>query len=101
MICGALQTLNEDAFEDVAANDRQSPSGELAFISLQQCLAPISEELSSPISSRNFDFDSNILQTNNNSITSAEKFYETNNQTATIILIPNNKNNNNFNDTPL
>ncbi|XP_073848294.1 ankyrin repeat-rich membrane spanning isoform X2 [Musca autumnalis] len=27
MICGALQTLNEDAFEDVASSERPSPSG--------------------------------------------------------------------------
>lgn len=101
MICGALQTLNEDAFEDVANNDRQSPSGELAFISLQQCLAPISEELSSPIGSRSFDFDNLNLQTNNNNITSsADKLYDPNNPAATVILIPNSKNNNYY-DTPL
>lgn len=27
MICGALQTLNEDAYEDVASSERPSPSG--------------------------------------------------------------------------
>jgi ankyrin repeat-rich membrane spanning protein len=45
MICGALQTLNEDAFEDVAGSEsqRQSPTngitGELYF----QHLTPIRE----------------------------------------------------------
>lgn len=101
MICGALQTLNEDAFEDVANNDRQSPSGELAFISLQQCLAPISEELSSPIGSRSFDFDNLNLQTNNNYLTTAENLSDPYNQAATVILIPNNNKNNSYSDTPL
>lgn len=29
MICGALQTLNEEAFEDVIGSERPSPTGEL------------------------------------------------------------------------
>lgn len=47
MICGALQTLNEDAFEDVVGSERPSPTGEM-FSS--QYLAPIREssEIGSP-----------------------------------------------------
>lgn len=46
MICGALQTLNEDAFEDVVGSERPSPSGEM----FSQYLAPIREssEIGSP-----------------------------------------------------
>lgn len=46
MICGALQTLNEDAFEDVVGSERPSPTGEM----FSQYLAPIREssEIGSP-----------------------------------------------------
>uniref|UniRef100_A0A182QVK2 KAP NTPase domain-containing protein n=1 Tax=Anopheles farauti TaxID=69004 RepID=A0A182QVK2_9DIPT len=47
MICGALQTLNEDAFEDVvSSSERPSPTGEM----FSQFLAPIREssEIGSP-----------------------------------------------------
>uniref|UniRef100_A0A182MWK2 Uncharacterized protein n=1 Tax=Anopheles culicifacies TaxID=139723 RepID=A0A182MWK2_9DIPT len=47
MICGALQTLNEDAFEDVvSSSERPSPTGEM----FSQYLAPIREssEIGSP-----------------------------------------------------
>ncbi|XP_053671000.1 kinase D-interacting substrate of 220 kDa [Anopheles nili] len=47
MICGALQTLNEDAFEDVVSgSERPSPTGEM----FSQHLAPIREssEIGSP-----------------------------------------------------
>lgn len=40
MICGALQTLNEDAFEDVVSSERASPTGEMYS---QFSLAPIRE----------------------------------------------------------
>lgn len=83
MICGALQTLNEDAFEDVAGSERPSPTGEL---NVQQCLAPISEEHGSPTYSRNsenpFDNTSNYLISNNNR-------FDDMNQTPTVIIIPN------------
>lgn len=49
MICGTLQTLNEEAFEDVLGSDTiQSPTGE--GLMLIQQLAPIREssEYSSP-----------------------------------------------------
>lgn len=39
MICGALQTLNEEAFEDVASNEMGPAPGE----TLSQQLAPIRE----------------------------------------------------------
>lgn len=81
MICGALQTLNEDAYEDVAVSERPSPTGELMI--QQYSLAPITEELGSPTHSRNFDgyFDntSNNQSTPNNHTTS----------TSTVIFIPN------------
>lgn len=44
MICGALQTLNEDAYEDVASSERPSPSGlptgEMLMIGAQQQQQP-------------------------------------------------------------
>lgn len=40
MICGTLQTLNEEAFEDVIGSERPSPTGEGIMI---QQLAPIRE----------------------------------------------------------
>lgn len=69
MICGALQTLNEEAFEDVASSERPSPSGlptgEMLAAQLQ--LAPIREssEFGSPSDEHKIN---NILQyaTNNN-----------------------------------
>lgn len=81
MICGALQTLNEDAYEDVAVSERPSPTGEL--ILQQYSLAPISEELGSPTHSRSceafFDNTSNNQLTPNNHSTS----------NSTVIFIPN------------
>lgn len=41
MICGALQTLNEEAFEDVVGSERPSPTGGQPGEQLQ--LAPIRE----------------------------------------------------------
>lgn len=83
MICGALQTLNEDAFEDVAVSERPSPTGELT---LQQfSLTPISEELGSPALSRHcdpFDNTSNYLNANNNR-------FDDSSQNPTVIIIPN------------
>lgn len=49
MICGALQTLNEEAFEDVVASERPSPTGgpsgetNAQTIQSQQPLTPIQE----------------------------------------------------------
>lgn len=83
MICGALQTLNEEAFEDVAVSERPSPTGELI---VQQFLEPISEEHGSPTHSRicenPFDNTSNYLISNNN------RFDEMS-QNPTVIIIPN------------
>lgn len=85
MICGALQTLNEDAFEDVAElSERPSPTGELTL--QQYSLAPISEELGSPAHSRNFenplDNISNYVNPNNNRFDDAS-------ENSTVIVIPN------------
>lgn len=86
MICGALQTLNEDAFEDVAVSERPSPTGELTL--QQYSLAPISEELASPSNSRKcesfLDNASHRL-----SITSNSSRVDDSNQNATVIFIPN------------
>lgn len=79
-ICGALQTLNEDAFEDVAVgSERPSPNGSTGEINIiQHPLAPISEEfLNSPTHSRNY-----------------EDFYD-----HTMIVNNINNNNNNYNNT--
>lgn len=83
MICGALQTLNEDAFEDVAVSERPSPTGELI---VQQFLAPISEEHGSPTHSRScenpFDNTSNLLISNYNR-------FDDMSPNPTVIIIPN------------
>ncbi|XP_037945191.1 kinase D-interacting substrate of 220 kDa B-like isoform X3 [Teleopsis dalmanni] len=71
MICGALQTLNEEAFEDVASSERPSPSGmptgEMLAAAAQLHLAPIREssEFGSPSDEQKTN---NILQyaSNNN-----------------------------------
>lgn len=43
MICGALQTLNEEAFEDVVGSERPSPTGGQQGEQPQLQLAPIRE----------------------------------------------------------
>lgn len=48
MICGALQTLNEEAFEDVASNEM---SGVAPGETLSQQLAPIREEFNTSMDS--------------------------------------------------
>lgn len=72
MICGALQTLNEEAFEDVASSERPSPSGlptgEMLAAAAQLQLAPICEtsEFGSPSDEQMVN---NLLQYNNNNNT--------------------------------
>jgi ankyrin repeat-rich membrane spanning protein len=84
MICGALQTLNEDAFEDVAVSDaRPSPTGELL---LQHSLAPISEELGSPTHSRNYE---NFFDNTSNSIVINHNRFDESTSNPTVIMIPN------------
>lgn len=78
MICGALQTLNEDAFEDVS--ERPSPTGELVQ---QYSLAPITEELGSPTHSRNCE---NFHDNTPNRLISNNNRFEDN---STVIYIPN------------
>ncbi|XP_017960470.1 kinase D-interacting substrate of 220 kDa isoform X3 [Drosophila navojoa] len=69
MICGALQTLNEEAFEDVASSERPSPSGlptgEMLAAAAQLQLAPIREssEFGSPSDEQKIH---NLLQYNIN-----------------------------------
>ena len=87
MICGALQTLNEDAFEDVASSERPSPSGlptgEMIAAAAQLHLAPIREssEFGSPSDEQKFN--NNLLP-----------YVENNNNNN------NNNNSNNYNNTP-
>ncbi|KAM7344632.1 ankyrin repeat-rich membrane spanning isoform 5-T5 [Cochliomyia hominivorax] len=85
MICGALQTLNEDAFEDVASSERPSPSGlptgEMIAAATQLHLAPIRE-------SSEFGSPSDEQKYNNNILP-----YVSNNNNN------NNNNSNNFNNT--
>ena len=70
MICGALQTLNEEAFEDVASSERPSPSGlptgEMLAAAAQLQLAPIREssEFGSP--SDDLKFNHFLQYANNN-----------------------------------
>ncbi|XP_023162463.2 kinase D-interacting substrate of 220 kDa isoform X2 [Drosophila hydei] len=55
MICGALQTLNEEAFEDVASSERPSPSGlptDLDLSSAGAMFAPTLLTSGSPIQQR-------------------------------------------------
>lgn len=85
MICGALQTLNEDAFEDVAVSERPSPTGEQTM--LQYALAPISEELSSPKNACFVD-----LIASNNSLAfndTRDDAGPSRSPSATVITIPN------------
>ncbi|XP_030381684.1 kinase D-interacting substrate of 220 kDa isoform X3 [Scaptodrosophila lebanonensis] len=84
MICGALQTLNEEAFEDVASSERPSPSGmptgEMLAAAAQLQLAPIREssEFGSPSDEQKI---TNILQyninaNNNNNNSSQQKYLQ-------------------------
>lgn len=72
MICGALQTLNEDAFEDVASSERPSPSGlptgEMLAAAAQLHLAPIREssEFGSPSDEQKINIDLLPFVSNNN-----------------------------------
>lgn len=100
MICGAISTLNEDAFDDVSSQQQPNSqsngsTGELCILQ-QQYLAPISESVESPTLSRScesfFPEDANQLQTVNNSLLnnninnsgSTRRLDET-----TVIIIPN------------
>lgn len=70
MICGALQTLNEDAYEDVAISERASPSGLPTGEMLAQHLAPIREssEFGSPSDEGgNHHYHHSILNNSNTS----------------------------------
>lgn len=88
MICGALQTLNEDAFEDVAVSERPSPTGELTL--QQYSLAPISEELASPSNSRKCESFLDNASNHRLSLTSnSSRVDDNSSQNATVIFIPN------------
>lgn len=90
MICGALSTLNEDAFEDVSSSNPNpsSTNGSTGELILQQnFLAPITEELGSPTPSRSYDSffdDANQFEIVNNIIPNINNTNDT-----TVIIIPN------------
>lgn len=88
MICGALSTLNEDAFEDVTSNQNpNSTTGSTGELILQQnYLAPITEEFGSPTRSfESFFDDANQYEiVNNNSNNNINRLDET-----TVIIMPN------------
>lgn len=65
MICGTLQTLNEEAYEDVAnSSERPSPTGEMLAAAAQLQLAPIRE--SSEFGSPSEDLNGGNHNNNNN-----------------------------------
>ena len=91
MICGALSTLNEDAFEDVTSNQNpNSASGSTGELYVtQNYLAPITEEFGSPTPSRSYESffdDANQYEivNNNNSNNNISRADET-----TVIIMPN------------
>lgn len=102
MLCGAISTINEDAFDDVSnqsPNVQNGSTGEL--ILQQQFLAPISESVESPTLSRScesfFPDDANQLQNvdnsfclnNNNSNSNFGSDGRRLNDDTTVIIIPN------------
>lgn len=87
MICGALQTLNEDAFEDVAVSERPSPTGELTL--QQYSLAPISEELASPSNSRKCESFVDNSSKRHSLTSNSSRVEDFASQNATVIFIPN------------
>ncbi|XP_017040817.1 kinase D-interacting substrate of 220 kDa isoform X3 [Drosophila ficusphila] len=75
MICGTLQTLNEEAYEDVASSERPSPTGEMLAAAAQLQLAPIREssEFGSPSDDqKQFGVKIGHLINNNNQYLHAE-----------------------------
>lgn len=97
MICGALSTLNEDAFEDVNQNQSVQTNGSTGELILQQqYLAPISESVESPTLSRSCDSffpdDANQFENVNNNNNNDDDY--TNNSSrnrheTTVIIMPN------------
>lgn len=100
MICGALSTLNEDAFEDVNQNQSgqmlNGSTGELILLQ-QQYLAPISESVESPTLSRSCDSffpdDANQIQNVNNNNSNNDDDYINNSSRnrldeTTVIIMP-------------
>jgi ankyrin repeat-rich membrane spanning protein len=88
MICGALQTLNEDAFEDVVGDrsDRSPANGPTGEVQLQQ-LAPICEgsEFGSPIQNNSMHSYDEMFEENNNNL---NRFDESPTPASTVILMP-------------
>ena len=104
MICGAISTINEDAFEDVASNQNPNSNGSTGelFVQQQQYLAPISESVESPTLSRScesfFPEDANQLKFVDNSLMSSNNCNNNNNSSicsnrppdeSTVIIMPN------------
>lgn len=87
MICGALQTLNEDAFEDVIGSERSPTNGPSGEILLQQ-LAPICEgsEFGSPTQNNSMQSYDELFEENNNN--NLNRFDESPPSASTVILMP-------------
>lgn len=96
MICGALSTLNEDAFEDVNQNQSVQTNGSTGELILQQqYLAPISESVESPTLSRSCDSffpdDANQFENVNNNNNNDDDYTNSsrNRHETTVIIMPN------------
>lgn len=96
MICGALSTLNEDAFEDVNQNQSVQTNGSTGELILQQqYLAPISESVESPTLSRSCDSffpdDANQFENVNNNNNNDDDYTNNsrNRHETTVIIMPN------------
>ncbi|XP_023030563.1 kinase D-interacting substrate of 220 kDa isoform X8 [Drosophila willistoni] len=92
MICGALQTLNEEAFEDVASSERPSPTeivdtSSNVMAAAAAVVASSSSSMASPLQQRR----DSILKPQGSGKTSTEK-------RVSIKQLPNNNNNSNNNN---
>lgn len=106
MICGALSTLNEDAFEDVNQNQSVQTNGSTGELILQQqYLAPISESVESPTLSRSCDSffpdDANQFENVNNNNNNDDDYTNSRNRHETTVIIMPNYSPSNIDDTRL
>lgn len=89
MICGALQTLNEDAFEDVVSNERSPSNGPGEQNILMQHLTTIREgsEFGSPTHNNSVNSYDELFEENNKNNNNLNRFDESPNP-STVILMP-------------
>lgn len=101
MICGALQTLNEEAFEDVVGSERPSPTGGPSGETLiQHQLPSINEgpEFGSPPENEPFSNQLLLQMRLDNYIQNKNNNNSKNGAGDTTILIPGYQS---YDDTPL